>query len=111
MSHFPYGFPPRCPMCSTKLPDWECSHCPSHRQIIKMQKVQLDGQETKLLELRDLHLENERLRERCQRLHQKLKELRVVYYNQIELIYLLKKFGIQRICKKIISFVSPQSED
>ena len=111
MSHFPYGFPPRCPMCSTKLPDWECSYCPSHRQTIKMQKVQLDGQETKLLKLRDLQLENKRLRGGYQRLRQKHEELRVVYYNQVELIYLLKKFVIKNIGKKLISFLSQKSED
>ena len=111
MSHFPCGFPPRCPMCSTKLPDWECSYCPSHRLKIKMQKTQLDVQETKILKLRDLQLENERLRRGHQRLHQKHEELRVVYYNQIGLISLLKKSAIKNIGKKLISFLSQQSKD
>ena len=76
-----------------------------------MQNTQIDEQETKLLELRDLQLENERLRGGYQRLRQLHEELRVVYYNQIKLIYLLKKFVIIHIWKKVVSFLSQQSED
>ena len=76
-----------------------------------MQKDRLNEQETKLLELRDLQLENKRLRGECQHLRQKHKELRTMYYNQVELIFLLKKFAIKNIGKKLISFLSQQSED
>ena len=95
-------------MCSTKLPDWECSYCPSHRQAIKNLKVRLDVQETRLLELRDVH---ERLRRGYQRLRVLHEELRVVYFNQVDLIELLKRFAIKNIGKKLISFLSQQSED
>ena len=111
MSHFPYGFPPRCPWCSTKLPKWECSYCPAHRQAIKSLKVQLDVQETRLLKLRDVQLENERLRRSYQRLRVLHEELRVVYFNQVDLIELLKRFAIKNIGKKLLSFLSQQSED
>ena len=76
-----------------------------------MQKRRIVEQETKLIELRDLQLENKRLRREHQRLRQTHEELRVVYYNQIELIYLLKKFAIKNIGKKLISFLTQQSED
>ena len=111
MSHFPYGFPQRCPWCSIKLPKWKCSYCPSRDEILKNQQNRLDEQETKLLQLRHLQLDNERLHKRYQRLRQKHEELRVMYYKQIELIYFLKKFAIIQIWKKIISFFSQQSED
>ena len=70
-----------------------------------MQNTQIYEQETKLLLLRDLQLENERLRREHQRLRQTHEKLRVVYHNQIELIYLLKKFAIKNIGENIISFL------
>ena len=73
-----------------------------------MQKDRLNEQETRLLQLQDL---NERLRKDYQRLCQKHEKLRVTMYKQVELIYFLKKFAILQICKKLVSFVSQQTED
>ena len=118
MSHFPYGFPQRCPWCSTKLPKWKCSYCPSRDEILKIQQNRLDEQETKLIQLRDLQLDNERLRRKnerlrrgCEYLHEKHDKLRAMYYKQVEIIYFLKKFAILQIWKKVVSFLSQQSED
>ena len=63
------------------------------------------------LKLRDVQLENERLRRSYQRLRVLHEELRVVYFNQVDLIELLKRFAIKNIGKKLLSFLSQQSED
>ena len=76
-----------------------------------MQQYQINEQETKLIQLRDLQWENERLRKKYQHLRQTHEELRAVYRHQMELIYFLKKFAILQIWKKVFSFLSQQSED
>ena len=62
-----------------------------------------------LLGYQELKLKHFRLKNQHQRLRQEFNKLNDVYYNQIELIYMLKKKAIENIGKRLISFLLKQT--
>ena len=76
-----------------------------------MQQSVLNEQETKLLVLRDLKLENMRLQRECQRLQQRFEKLKTVCYIQKDGMEKLENDVFENVVKLMISFLSKQSED
>ena len=76
-----------CVMCSTPC----CQCCTSYLDSIKVQGDVIRDLKQKLLGRQELEIEHFRLKKEHQRLRQEFEELKDVYYNQIKLIYMLKK--------------------
>ena len=97
-----------CVMCSTPCRA-DCEHCPSHLEALKVQADVIRDLKLKLLGRQELEIEHYRLKEQHLRLRQEFEKLKDVHYNQIELIYMLKKTAIENIGKRLISFLFKQT--
>ena len=97
-----------CRMCLTPY-RVDCEHCPLYRDSLKVQGNTIRELKLKLLGHQKLQLEHYRLKDQHQRLRQELDKLKDVYFNQIGLIYMLKKTAIENIGKRLISFLFKQT--
>ena len=97
-----------CRMCLTPH-RVDCEHCPSHLEALKVQADVIRDLKLKLLGRQELEIEHYRLKEQHLCLRQEFEKLKDVYYNQIELIYMLKKTAIENIGKRLISFLFKQT--
>ena len=87
-----------CRWCSTPY-RFDCKYCSSYCDSLKVKGDVIRELKLELLGYQELQMEHFRLKKQHQRLRQQFDKLKDVYYNQIELIYMLKKNVIKNIGK------------
>ena len=100
-----------CTWCSTPY-KYNCPYCPHNLKNLQIQGGVIQDLKQKLRDLQtehqELEIEHICLKREHQRLLQDFVELRTVYFNQVDVIEILKKV-IENIGKRLISFLFKQT--